>query len=348
MYYNFLSGFKGGKGMATIKDVARLAGVSPSTVSRALHNSTLISRTTKERIHDAMKKLNYSPNFAAQNLANSTSNIIGVVLPPNKESVANNPFFSQILQGIAAVCNSQSYMVVIAAGKDNADLMHNVQKMVKQGKVNKFILTYSQQDDCIVDFFEENHIEYVVIGEPLKNYSQTLYVNNDNVAAARDATNFLFEKGYHYPVYIYNDYSELVQRDRFTGYMQVMHKHHLTALKHEIDSGNDLESLKYFLTTHPETDSFIVSDDLIGLTLQNMLANFHQDHYGIISFNNSIFAHAAHPALTSVEIFPDTLGMEAAVLMLNTTDKDFKQIRLTLSHVIVPHKIIERQSTIKS
>ena len=85
--------------MATIKDVAREAGVSPSTVSRTLHDSSLISRETKEKIWQAMKKLNYSPNFAAQNLANNTSNIIGVILPPNEESVANNPFFGQILQG---------------------------------------------------------------------------------------------------------------------------------------------------------------------------------------------------------------------------------------------------------
>ena len=70
--------------MATIKDVARLAGVSPSTASRALHNSSLISAATKEKIWAAMKELDYSPNFAAQNLANREANIVGVIFPPVK------------------------------------------------------------------------------------------------------------------------------------------------------------------------------------------------------------------------------------------------------------------------
>ena len=172
--------------MATIKDVAREAGVSPSTVSRTLHDSSLISQETKEKIWRAMKKLNYSPNFAAQNLANNTSNIIGVILPPNEESVANNPFFGQILQGITSVCNQQAYMVSVATGKDNAELIENVQMMMERGRVKRFIVTFSQQSDDVLEYLDQNNAEYVLIGEPIKNIAETLYVNNDNVAAGKD------------------------------------------------------------------------------------------------------------------------------------------------------------------
>ena len=61
--------------MATIKDVAKRAGVSPSTASRAMHDSPLISEETKDKVRQAMKELDYSPNFAAQNLANQTLSI---------------------------------------------------------------------------------------------------------------------------------------------------------------------------------------------------------------------------------------------------------------------------------
>ena len=97
--------------MATIKDVARLAGVSPSTASRALHNSSLISAATKEKIWAAMKELDYSPNFAAQNLANREANIVGVIFPPREISVGNDPFFVQVIQGIEAFCSARSYLV---------------------------------------------------------------------------------------------------------------------------------------------------------------------------------------------------------------------------------------------
>ena len=103
--------------MATIKDVARLAGVSPSTASRAMHDSSLISEETKQRVRKAMAKLDYSPNFAAQNLANKSSNMIGVILPAREDSVGDNPFFIQIIQGLATICNAHDYMVSVATVK---------------------------------------------------------------------------------------------------------------------------------------------------------------------------------------------------------------------------------------
>lgn len=67
--------------MVTIKDVAALAGVSTSTASRAMHNNKVISDETKQLVFNAMKELGYEPNYAARNLANKTSNTIGVILP---------------------------------------------------------------------------------------------------------------------------------------------------------------------------------------------------------------------------------------------------------------------------
>lgn len=71
--------------MATIKDVAKRAGVSPSTASRAMHDSPLISEETKDKVRQAMKELDYSPNFAAQNLANQTSIRSGSFCQPAKK-----------------------------------------------------------------------------------------------------------------------------------------------------------------------------------------------------------------------------------------------------------------------
>ena len=73
--------------MTTIRDVAKLAGVSPSTASRAMHDSNLISDKTKEKVRKAMEELNFSPNYAAQSLANRFSKTIGVILPIKEESV---------------------------------------------------------------------------------------------------------------------------------------------------------------------------------------------------------------------------------------------------------------------
>lgn len=86
--------------MATIKDVARVAGVSTSTASRALHDSSMISEATKRRVRRAMKELDYSPNYSAQNLVNRTTNTIGVILPvrESQDSLGNNPFSCKLFK----------------------------------------------------------------------------------------------------------------------------------------------------------------------------------------------------------------------------------------------------------
>ena len=75
----------------TIKDVAKEANVATSTVSRVLSNSPKISEKTKEKVHEAIKKLNYKPNAIARSLANNKTRILGVVLPEDADDILNNP-----------------------------------------------------------------------------------------------------------------------------------------------------------------------------------------------------------------------------------------------------------------
>ena len=86
----------------TIKDVARRAGVNPSTVSRAIHNHSAISEKTKERVRKAMADLDYSRNSAAQMLASGKSGAIGVIFPPI-ENKSEQPFFMKILTAVMSV-----------------------------------------------------------------------------------------------------------------------------------------------------------------------------------------------------------------------------------------------------
>ena len=85
----------------TIKDVAKEANVATSTVSRVLSNSPKISEKTKEKVHEAIKKLNYKPNAIARSLANNKTRILGVVLPEDADDILNNPFFINAMKGMS-------------------------------------------------------------------------------------------------------------------------------------------------------------------------------------------------------------------------------------------------------
>ena len=91
----------GGFMKVTIKDVAREARVATSTVSRVLANSSKISEETKERVNEAIKKLNYTPSVVARSLANNKTRILAVLLPGGAEVSFENPFFVQAMKGIS-------------------------------------------------------------------------------------------------------------------------------------------------------------------------------------------------------------------------------------------------------
>ncbi len=86
--------------MVTIRDIAKRAGVSVSTASRALNNHPKISQKTKDKIKALADEMGYRPNYNAKNLTNGVSNAIGVVFPPGEMSLATNPFYVDISIGI--------------------------------------------------------------------------------------------------------------------------------------------------------------------------------------------------------------------------------------------------------
>jgi LacI family transcriptional regulator len=126
----------------TIKDIARLANVNPSTVSRALNNSEDISDALKERIHGIAKKLNYQPNPLALNLKNQRSNIIGLIIP--EFSIY---FIPSLIEGITRVLNRHNYKLLLLSSENKDELeAENIAFCIRAG-VDGILLSISEQTD---------------------------------------------------------------------------------------------------------------------------------------------------------------------------------------------------------
>lgn len=336
--------------MTTIKNVAKLAGVSTSTASRALHNSDMISEATKERVRRAMQELDYSPNYSAQNLVNRTTNTIGIVLPvrERQDSLGNNPFFMQIIQGISSVCSEYDYMVSLASGRTVDELRKNCQALIRSGNISKFIFLYSHKDDPVFDFVKkQKKVSCVVVGSSYEKLAtkSVQFVDNDNDQAGRDVAEFMVNKGFEHLVFAYTDMNELVQTERYQGCRDYLEEHQKASLSlhfSRVKEDENILKLQQFLAEHPKTQAFIACDDIMAIRLQRLLKNGKQEKsYAVISFNNSLITEIANPALTSVDIFPYQLGEKAAQLLLE------KSIKSVSQKVIIPHQIIERESTLR-
>ena len=188
----------------TIKDIAKAVGVSPSTVSRTCNNHPGISQKTKDKIRKAMEELGYVPNFQAKNLVNRNSNTLGIVLPITEQHTYQNTFYLEVIHGISQCCNQNKYMNTIITGNSEEELFENVLSGINSGKIDAFILLYSKKDDKIIKHLDSISFPYILIGKPMYNVEKTSFVDNDNILAGKDATNYLISLGHKKIMFFYN------------------------------------------------------------------------------------------------------------------------------------------------
>ncbi len=335
----------------TIKDVAALAGVSPSTVSRTCKNNPSISEETKERVRKAMAELGYEPNFQASNLASQNSRTIGIILPASAKEVYENSFYLEAIQGISHYCNGRQYMTTIVTGQDEAEILDAVRSMSRSGKVDGFIILYSKKDDPVIDYLFNEGLLYILIGKATQYTNQTIYIDNDNLLAGREAAEYLYQLGHRRIAYLGSDSSLMFSADRKAGYQLALASHQLPVrpeycVEVKNVSENNEEAIRGLLMQKNRPTAILVSDDILAVSLERVCLENHlaiPEDLSIISFNNSLFARLTSPQLTSIDIGAGQLGSEAASQIINHIENP----NLLATKIIVPHHLIERDSCCK-
>ena len=335
----------------TIKDVAALAGVSPSTVSRTCKNNPSISEETKERVRKAMAELGYEPNFQASNLASQNSRTIGIILPASAKEVYENSFYLEAIQGISHYCNGRQYMTTIVTGQDEAEILDAVRSMSRSGKVDGFIILYSKKEDPVIDYLFNEGLLYILIGKATQYTNQTIYIDNDNLLAGREATEYLYQLGHRRIAYLGSDSSLTFSADRKAGYQLALASHQLPVrpeycVEVKNVSENNEEAIRGLLMQKDRPTAILVSDDILAVSLERVCLENHlaiPEDLSIISFNNSLFARLTSPQLTSIDIGAGQLGSEAASQIINHIENP----NLLATKIIVPHHLIERDSCCK-
>ena len=331
----------------TIKDVAKLAGVSTSTVSRVCNNNPAISRETQEKVRSAMAQLGYVPSAPAYN-APQPIKMIGVVLPPSEHDAYENTFSLKAIRGISQICNQRGVATTVITGRDSNEILLSVQTLHRSGRNDGFIMLYSRKKDVVVDYLCEQGLLYVVVGKPSELAEQTICVDNDNLLAGREATDYLYNLGHQRIGYL-GKRNDLFAEERRAGYQLSMLLHQLPNRPDycvEVEDKADSEQfamLKQLLNREDRPTAFVVSDDILAMTLERICIQ-NRLHIprdvSIIAFNNSLVTQIAYPRLTAVAINAYQLGKEAATQIIN----HIYDPELPVTRTVVPHRIIERES----
>ncbi|MGA9287126.1 MAG: LacI family DNA-binding transcriptional regulator [Anaerobacillus sp.] len=330
----------------TIKDVAKLANVAPSTVSRVIANNPRISEQTKRRVREAMEYLGYHPNYNARSLANRTTQTIGLVMPSSADKVFQNPFFPEVLRGISTKAHEKEYTIYMSTGTTEEEILEGVMGMVHGRRVDGIVMLYSRIDDKIMSFLEEQNFPFTVIGKPLVNPDQITHVDNDNLRAAKDVTEHFIKKGHKRIAFVGGNRDLVVTVDRLSGYEKAIreaglpHKDEYVVHVEFLKEGGHEAVMELFSLEEPPT-ALVVADDLMALGIMSKLDEMDlsvPEEVSIISFNNVMLAEYASPPLTSVDINIFQLGYQAVNCLLEKIDDPESGHK----RVCVPHKVVER------
>ena len=169
----------------TIKDIAKKAGVSPSTVSRTINNHYSISEETKEKVRKVMDELGY-----VYDKSHIKKHDVGVVFPRFMVDVYENPFYLEIVRGISYMCNKGRYSLHIITGADTREMKTSMEIADCEG----YIFLNTKIESSVTDYLRERMIPYIMIGKPPMNSITSVSVDTDNIQAGYEAVKYLFEK----------------------------------------------------------------------------------------------------------------------------------------------------------
>jgi DNA-binding LacI/PurR family transcriptional regulator len=304
----------------TIKDIARQAGVSHTTVSRALHNSPLLSEETIQRIQMIANELGYHPSFAARSLKTNRSQALGVIV-----SHIADPFFSEILQGIDDVAQANGYSLFIAAAQHDSQRESAIVQSMRDHSVDGVILCSPQMPIEKRQELQSFHIPIVAINnQSEEDYSYAIY--HDDVDGGRQACEYLVRIGHRCIAYLGDAASGRTTRERLSGFRQVMTDHGLVIpddYLYQVPGNNFINGLsaaEYFLSLSKIPSAIICYNDILAIGLMKgfNLAGIHIPRdISLTGFDNIQFSDFTNPPLTTIDQPKRSLGAEAARMMLS-------------------------------
>lgn len=333
-----------------LNDIAKLANVSPSTVSRVIAGNPRISRETRDKVLKIMAEHNYHPNIIARSLASKSTNIIGVVIPETTEKAFQHPFYPEILRGISSMAHKQDYHILISSAADVSEENRIVNKFVKGRITDGLILMTSRLNDPKVAELTKMNFPFVVVGRPNRD-EKINWVDNDNVSVSYELTKHFIQQGLRKIAFLGVSPQYIVTLDRLQGYKMALEDHGIPFDQDLVvegrfidDTGYDL--MKLLLERNVKPDGVIACDDLLAFGAIKLIRESGlkvPDNIAVAGYNNVPMADFFSPSLTSVEVKAYNLGTSAFELLAASMKSETRNYNRT----IVPAQIILRNSTKK-
>lgn len=327
--------------MISIKELARLAKVSPSTVSKALNNRSDVSVATRKHILEIANQHQYSPNVFGKALKMQSSENIGIIFSREQNPLSDNPFYSKILEGIEAELAINNYNLVLKIISNQS--ANDLPKMIREKHVDGLILI----GVCDVSFIENvSRVQLpTVFVDPQNQINESSQICIDNEHGAFLATQYLIQSGHREIGFISGELNRISFQQRYEGYLKALKFHKIELNGNLVRTGGIEQGyfhIKNILQTDKPTAIFAANDinALHGYKAVHDLNLKIPHDISIVGFDDISMAKFAVPPLTTIRVYKEEMGSIAVRTLLRTIHQRLEKGVTT----IVPVELIKRDS----
>ena len=328
----------------TLEDIAKISGVSRSTVSRVINHDRRVSPSTRENVLKVVGECNYFPNLAARGLASGHTNVLGVIIPAGVPSLFTDPYFPILLQGVSNACNKQDYSVMLSLSDAEFE-KRLVGRVIQNHLVDGVIVASTLLGDPIQSTLTNSDLPFVIIGRQPNLIANVIDV--DNRQGVRRATEYLIEQGYTRIATITGPLNQMAGLDRLDGYKSALLGAGMTVDANLIAEGNFTEvggylGMQTLLPFHP--DAVFAASDVTAMGAMRCLNEVGlrvPADLGLVGFDDLPASSTLTPPLTTVRQPIQGMGEAAANLLIEAIESGSKEHHC----ITLPTELVVRNST---
>jgi LacI family transcriptional regulator len=330
--------------MATIKDIAQLAGVSLATVSRVINQTGNVSPALRDQVLAAVEALNYQPNAPARSLRRRETRLIGVLIPQ-----LNHPFFGSLAYTIERFLFAEGFRILVCSAEEDANREAEYTQLLIRQRVDGAIVAPTGLDLAWAGLFAHANIPIVLIDRNLPDVAASR-VMVDNWQGGYQGALHLIELGHrHVGVISASRYSQAMQ-DRLAGAVQALREHNIAyevyqpdvELLQQYDLG--FQAALSLLDRQPRLSAIFALTDVTAIGAMHAAVSRGlsiPDQLSVIGFDGIELGAYLIPALTTVAQPIEQLANTAAEILL----KHIGRVQKEHQHIVLPTQLMQRAST---
>lgn len=336
---------------ASIRDVAREAGVSITTVSRALNGYDDVSATTREKINQIVERLNYAPNASARSLGGKTTKVLALLVS-GLQKKDDSGFVFGMISGLYHVTEQNDYEFILLTTNGAKQKKMNYLQLCRLRGIEGVMISGIKMDDPYYTELAKSEIPCVVVDANLEG-KKVCSLSIDNVKASSDAVMHLIQNGHTHIGMLNGSHKAVVSVDRLSGYKEAIQKSGLSLEESYItycdfEEETAYEKTQELLRQHPEITAFFCASDVMAIGAIRAVTDLGMrvpEDVSVIGFDDIPAARYVNGGITTICQEPFDMGKKGGEALVHMIEEGKEAVHIDIPYTLVERKTVGRAIT---